>query len=79
MKMSKTSAISGFYKLSPAERMKLVKEFAELTDEEAKLLANTGSLEMGQVDHMVENVIGVFPEPLGIGVNFQINQKDYLP
>ena len=27
---------------------------------------------------MVENVIGVFPEPLGIGVNFQVNGKDYL-
>ena len=27
---------------------------------------------------MVENVIGVFPEPMGIGVNFQINEKDYL-
>ena len=30
------------------------------------------------VDHMVENVIGVFPEPLGIAGNFQINGKDYL-
>ena len=33
---------------------------------------------MDVADHMVENVIGVFPEPLGIGVNFQINGKDYL-
>jgi hydroxymethylglutaryl-CoA reductase len=27
---------------------------------------------------MVENFIGVFPEPMGVGVNFQINGKDYL-
>ncbi len=33
---------------------------------------------MDVADHMVENVIGVFPEPMGIGVNFQINGKDYL-
>jgi len=33
---------------------------------------------MDTADHMVENVIGVFPVPLGIGVNFQINGKDYL-
>ncbi len=33
---------------------------------------------MDIADHMVENVIGVFPEPLGVGVNFQINGKDYL-
>ena len=41
-------------------------------------LRNTGSLPMDVADHMVENVIGVFPEPLGVGVNFQINGKDYL-
>ncbi len=49
-----------------------------MTDEEVHLLENTGSMSMDGADHMVENVIGVFPEPLGIGVNFQINQKDYL-
>ena len=27
---------------------------------------------------MVENLIGVFPEPMGVAVNFQINGKDYL-
>ena len=49
-----------------------------LTDEEVRLLEDTGSLPIDVVDHMVENVIGVFPEPLGVGVNFQINGKDYL-
>jgi hydroxymethylglutaryl-CoA reductase len=29
-------------------------------------------------DRMIENVIGAFPLPLGIGVNFLINGKDYL-
>jgi hydroxymethylglutaryl-CoA reductase len=76
--MTKSSAISGFYKLSPKERLAIIKDFAGLTDEETRLLENTGSLPMDVADHMVENVIGVFPEPLGIGVNFQINGKDYL-
>ncbi len=70
--------ISGFYKLKPSERLALIKDLAGLTDEEVRLLENTGSLSMDATDHMVENVIGVFPEPLGLGVNFQINQKDYL-
>lgn len=30
----KTSQLSGFYKLNPKERAKLVKEFADLTEEE---------------------------------------------
>jgi hydroxymethylglutaryl-CoA reductase len=76
--MAKSSVISGFYKLSPKERLAIIKDFAGLTDEETCLLESTGSLTMENADHMVENVIGVFPEPLGVGVNFQINGKDYL-
>ena len=76
--MSKSSVISGFYKLSPKERLAIVKDFAGLTDEEVRLLEDTGSVSIDLVDHMVENVIGVFPEPLGIAGNFQINGKDYL-
>jgi hydroxymethylglutaryl-CoA reductase len=78
MRMAKSSVISGFYKLSPKERLTIIKDFAGLTDEETCLLESTGSLTMENADHMVENVIGVFPEPLGVGVNFQINGKDYL-
>ncbi len=76
--MSKSSEISGFYKLSPKERLAIVKDFAGLTDEEAALLEHQSALPLDLADHMVENVIGVFPEPLGIGVNFLINGKDYL-
>ncbi|MDD1756382.1 MAG: hydroxymethylglutaryl-CoA reductase, degradative [Methanomassiliicoccales archaeon] len=78
MDMAKSSTISGFYKLTPKERLAVIKDLAGLTDEEVRLLENTGSFPMDAADHMVENVIGVFPEPLGIGMNFQINQKDYL-
>jgi hydroxymethylglutaryl-CoA reductase len=76
--MTKSSVISGFYKLPPKERLAIIKDFAGLTDEEVRFLENTGSLPIDVADHMVENVIGVIPEPLGIGVNFQINGKDYL-
>ena len=76
--MAKSSAISGFYKLPPKERLAKVKEFADLTDEESTSLANTGALPMEVADRMIENVVGAIPIPLGIGVNFQINNKDYL-
>ena len=74
----RTSRISGFYKLSPEERLRIVKEFAGLTDEEASLLRDTGSLKIDLADRMIENVIGVFPIPLGVAVNFLINGRDYL-
>ncbi len=76
--MNKTSEISGFYKLSPKERVQIVKDFAELTDEEVKVLQSTGSLKMELADRMIENVVGAMPLPLGIAVNFLINKRDYL-
>lgn len=76
--MSKTSQISGFYKLTPDERLKIIKEFANLGDGEVKAIQSTGALAIEQVDRMIENVIGTFDVPLGIATNFLINGKDYL-
>ncbi len=76
--VSKSSLLAGFYKLSPKERLQLVRDFADLTDEEVALLQNTGSLPLDLADRMIENVVGTVPVPLGIGVNFLINDHDYL-
>ena len=76
--MEKSSQISGFYKLSPQERLKRVQELVGLTGEEATTIGATGALKSEQVDRMVENVIGVMPVPLGVAVNFLINGRDYL-
>ena len=74
----KKSQISGFYKLTPQERMKHVKEFAGLTDEEVEILQSTGALKMELADVMIENVIGAFSLPLGIAMNFVVNNKEYM-
>jgi len=76
--MGKTSQLPGFYKLSPEDRLKVVKEFAGLTDEEMEILRSTGPLKLEQANRMIENVIGTTGVPLGIAVNFFINGKDYL-
>jgi hydroxymethylglutaryl-CoA reductase len=76
--MEKTSRISGYYKLPVAERVKIVKEFADLSDEEEKLLLSMSALPMETADSMVENVVGVFQIPLGVATNFLINGRDYL-
>jgi hydroxymethylglutaryl-CoA reductase len=76
--MKKTSQISGFYKLTPKERIKHVKDFADLTEQEVKILESTGALEMELADRMIENVVGGFTLPLGIAMNFLINNKDYM-
>lgn len=76
--MSKPSSVSGFYKLSVEERLAFVKDFADLSDDECNMLLKTGSLSLKLADRMIENVIGTISLPLGIGVNFLINKRDYL-
>ncbi len=76
--MHKASKLSGFYKLSPEKRLKIVRELAGLSKEEAELLRKTGALELKQANRMIENVIGTTELPLGVATNFLINNRDYL-
>ncbi len=76
--MEKTSRISGFYKLPVEERVKKVKEFAGLSDEEESILLSMDGLDEKTADRMIENVIGSMQLPLGVATNFLINGKDYL-
>ncbi len=76
--MTRTSRIPGFYQLSLDERIALLRDWANLTDDEATLLREGCALELAQADHMVENVVGVYGLPLGIAVNFQVNGRDVL-
>ncbi|MEM4302701.1 MAG: hydroxymethylglutaryl-CoA reductase, degradative [Candidatus Caldarchaeum sp.] len=75
--MSRTSRIAGFYQLSPEERLKLVADYAMLTKDEADVI-KSGRLDLFTASRMIENVIGIFPLPLGIATNFLVNGVDYL-
>ncbi|MFQ5919958.1 MAG: hydroxymethylglutaryl-CoA reductase, degradative [Thermoplasmata archaeon] len=74
----KKSAISGFYKKSMEDRLALVGEYGDLSDEEMRRMGNTGALDEALVDRMIENVVGAMPLPLGIAVNFVINGTEVL-
>ncbi len=75
--LKKSSRIPSFYKLSMDERLKELKEFAGLSEEEVRTL-RSGALPFGTAERMIENVVGLFPLPLGIAANFLINDRDYL-
>jgi len=76
--MTETSELQGFYRLPMEKRREILKKATNLTDEEAGIIANTGSLPGDVADHMIENVVGGYTYPLGIATNFKINGKDYL-
>src|SRR5256712_8487049 len=75
--LNRSSTIASFYKLPLEERLRIVKEFAGLTSEEAQTLAK-GTMPSATAQRMIENVISMFPIPLGIATNFLLNGRDYL-
>ena len=75
---SKSSRISGFYRLPIKERLTIIAEKAELTPEEEELLLSGGGLAMDVADRMIENVIGSISYPMGVAVNFRIDGVDRL-
>ncbi|MCY7008896.1 hydroxymethylglutaryl-CoA reductase, degradative [Fusobacterium simiae] len=74
----KKSSYSGFYKLSVEERLQEVAKFANLDEEDIKNIENTDVLDISKADNMIENVIGRFTLPMGVALNFKINNKDYV-
>lgn len=38
----------------------------------------TGGLSPEIADHMIENCIGILPIPLGLGMGFKVNSKNYI-
>ncbi|GAB4191354.1 MAG: hydroxymethylglutaryl-CoA reductase, degradative [Roseiflexaceae bacterium] len=76
---TRNSRISGFYQLSPFERLQAVKSFDGLTDDDLRSLhGGNGALSVERADKMIENVVGTFNLPTGIATNFQINGRDVL-
>lgn len=73
-----TSQYSGFYKISPEQRLREAGEFASMSDEELKAFTEPEALSLSMADHMIENVIGTFTLPIGVALNFIINGKDCL-
>lgn len=76
--MAKSSELSGFYKLPVADRLRLVKEYAGLTEEEASLLQKPSALGLDLANRMVENLVSVMPVPMGVAVNFIINGRELI-
>ena len=80
--MARSSRISGFYNLTPAERRRIVADWASTSPDQAaatvELLRSLGGLSLEQADKMVENVVGAYALPLGIATNFVVNGRDVL-
>lgn len=72
-----SSRIPGFYLLSIADRRQVLQLRADLAIEDLATLEG-GGLDTKTADQVVENVVGVYALPLGLGLNFRVNGRDYL-
>jgi hydroxymethylglutaryl-CoA reductase len=71
------SRISGFYNMTLEERRARLAETAARPPE-SLLPFNEGGISAEAADHMIENVIGLYSLPLGIALNFKVNDRDVL-
>lgn len=73
-----SSRIPKFYQLSPKERLEIVAEVSKITEEDQRVISSEKSFSVEQADRMIENVIGSIPIPIGVAVNFKVNNRDVL-
>jgi hydroxymethylglutaryl-CoA reductase len=68
-----------FREMDMAERLDLLRRDVSLSEEDVSVIRNPLSVTKAEtVNHMIENAIGVYPIPLGIATNFNINGKRYF-
>ena len=73
-----SSAIAGFYRMSISERHDELVDRGWLTREDIALLEDTGGLAAEVADNMIENMVGVLELPLGLGLHFLINDREFV-
>jgi len=72
-----SSRIPGFYRLPVDERRRLLRLHADLSEQDLRTL-DGGGIDTATADRVVENAVGVYALPLGIGLNFVVNGRDVL-
>jgi hydroxymethylglutaryl-CoA reductase len=77
MSDDKSSRISGFYRLPIGERRELIAKCAGLPASALSPL-DSGGIDLETADGMIENVVGTYALPLGIALNFRVNDEDGL-
>jgi len=74
----KSSAVPNFFRLSIDERVAVLKEFLDLSEEEILVLKNLCTLGFDKLAAMGENPISNYELPLRVANYFKINGVDYF-
>ena len=74
----KSSRIEGFYNLSWKERQEWLVDQGFLTSQEVESFLDSKGLDQETAEHMIENVIGTYSLPIGLAMNFMVNQREVV-
>jgi hydroxymethylglutaryl-CoA reductase len=74
----RNSRLPGFYKLSIDERRRLAADALGIEVRELVRALSAGGLDCATADKTIENVVGTFALPFALGLNVQMNGRDYL-
>ncbi|MFK8016689.1 MAG: hydroxymethylglutaryl-CoA reductase, degradative [Gammaproteobacteria bacterium] len=68
-----------FYAMSVEERVSAIRERGLINEDDFHALTRGAhTLSLDGADKMIENVVGVMGLPVGLGLNFTINERDYV-
>ena len=74
-----SSRIANFFRMPVGERIAALHQRGLLnSDDVHQLVSANHQLQVNVADKMIENVVGVFGLPMGVALNFLINNRDYV-
>ena len=75
---NKRELTEGFHRLTRAERLLRIQQICGLSDNDLGILSGEIQMPHEIAEHLIENVVGYFPMPLGVATNFNIDGRDLL-
>ncbi len=73
-----SSRIPGFYRLPVEQRLAFLARSYSLSEKEISELRNGQALKIEHAVNLVENAVGIFGIPLGLGLNFYIDGREHI-
>ena len=74
-----TSRIPNFFRMTVTQRISALHSEGMLDAQDVQQLTSANhQLQLNVADKMIENVVGVFGLPMGVALNFLINNRDYV-
>jgi hydroxymethylglutaryl-CoA reductase len=70
--------LENFHRISFEERQGRLAQWCDLDPQELQILKGVNALPMETAEHFIENVVGIFPMPLGVASYFNVDGKDLL-